>query len=111
MNNKTVTVIAIAALAFLYFQARGAGVKKPGKKKLKPVIIPLPLQNITEQEFYGTKAEFKAGQVADSSQSPGSALSVPNAAGLIKATNVTSDISAMPISAELKKALAPGRCN
>ena len=111
MDKKTLTVVSIAALAFYYFKTRAAGVKKPAKKKLKPVITPLPLQNITEQEYYGTKADYKAGVASDISLTPGGALSVANAAGLISSSKVSTDISNMPISNEIAKAMRPGRCN
>lgn len=111
MNKKTLTIIAVAALAFFYFKAKAAGIKKPVKKKLKPVITPLPLQNITEKEFYGTKADYKAGEVSDLALTPGTALSVANAAGLISSSKVSNDIANMPISNEILKAMRPGRCN
>lgn len=111
MNKKTLTVVAIAALVFFYFKTRGAGVKKPAKKKLRPVITPLPLQNITEKEYYGSKAEYKAGEVNDLAVTPAVALNMPNAAGLISSSKVSSDISSMPISNEIANAMRPGRCN
>lgn len=111
MNKKTLTVIAVAALAFFYLKTRAAGVRKPAKKKLRPVITPLPLQNITEKEYYGTKADYKAGVASDLELTPGAALSVANAAGLISSTKVATNLSAMPITNEIAKAMRPGRCN
>lgn len=104
MDKKTITIVAIGAALFFLLSFKQSGVKKK-KKKLKPVIIPKPLQNITEREFYGTKAEFKAGQVPDINS-----LVSASAEGLIRATNMSADINRLAIANELKTAMQPGCC-